>query len=93
MIDEFLCASVQNLYKSTSSTILTFIFVYNLYSNQAEAVTTLLEAGANVNSTVHGLTPLRSAATIGNHRIIRAIATTPGIMLDAQVRVDYSCAH
>ena len=61
---------------------------HTLYSNQAEAFAVLLEAGANLNSVANGYTLLDGAARFGYHRIITAIATTPGIMLNAQVIYD-----
>ena len=65
-----------------------YLFNLCVYSNQTEAVTTLLEAGANVNTVLNGMSLLDGAVRFGNCRIIRAIATTAGIMLDAQVTVD-----
>lgn len=53
-------------------------------------MTVLLEAGANINTVAGGFTPLNKAAISGNHRIIRAISTAPGIMLDEQVRVGWT---
>ena len=52
----------------------------------------LLEEGADVNSMTDGLSPLMQAARCGgNPKISKALATFPGVMIDAQASVHVMC--
>lgn len=66
--------------------------MYCICSNQAEAAIAVLEAGADVNGVLgeKGRTLLMYATVQRNVSIIRAIATTTGVMLDAQVKGLYT---
>ena len=57
------------------------------HRNRTEAAIAILEAGVDVNCLMddEGLTLLISAAWSGNPDIMKSLATSPGIMLDAQV--------
>ena len=56
------------------------------YSNHTESVLSLLEMGAEVREIGEdGSTLLHGAALLGNSAVIRALATFPGMMLDALV--------
>ena len=63
-----------------------YIYPYN-DSNQTEAAIALLEAGADINSALGetGGSLLIYAAIQRDPSMIRAIATTPDVMLDPQV--------
>ena len=56
-------------------------------SSNAPLVEAFLEAGAEVNGVFdeHGTTPLLRAVYFGNTRIVRAIATYPGVILTTEV--------
>ena len=64
------------------------------HRNQTEAAMAMLEAGADVNCPMdnEALTILLSAAWSGNFNIIKAIATSPGILLNVQVRECELCS-
>ena len=70
--------------------LLTGYYVISTFSNFTKAVTVLLEEGADVNSVsgLGGLSPLMAAAAHGsNASISKALATSPGVIMDAQASV------
>ena len=67
--------------------LLLYVCGNNSDINQAEAITAMLEVGADVNRDVQpfGTSLLMVATLYGHPNVVRAIATTPGVKLDAVV--------
>ena len=62
-------------------------------SQNVVAMAAMLETGIDVSSSVdgQGTPPLVYAATFGNFDIVRMLAVSPGIILDATVSFIHSC--